>query len=203
LTPSERKLWRGLTTPIKIQAYLDTIPYTGEERYRCPLTFLRDGTGHCFDGALFAAAALRALGYPPLWVDLIPGDDDDHILAVFQRNRCWGAVAKSNFSGLRYREPVYRSLRELAMSYFEDYYSLTRKRTLRGYTRPLDLATFDHLNWMTSDDGLDDIGVALGEITSYKLLTPAQVRALNPLDERSFNAGAYGADLEESYMPKA
>jgi len=93
LTPSERRLWRGLTTPIKIQNFLDTIPYTGEERYRCPLTFLRDRTGHCFDGALFAAAALRAIGHPPLWVDLIPGDDDDHILAVFKRNGGWGAVA--------------------------------------------------------------------------------------------------------------
>lgn len=201
LTPSERRLWRSLTTPIKIQAFLDTIPYTGEERYRCPLTFLRDRTGHCFDGALFAAAALRAIGYPPLWVDLIPGDDDDHILAVFKRNGCWGAVAKSNFSGLRYREPIYRSLRELAMSYFEDYYSLTRKRSLRGYTRPLNLATFDSIDWMSSDEGLDDLGVALGEIKSYRLLTPAQVRALHPLDERSFNAGAYGAALEESYMP--
>lgn len=201
LTSSERRLWRSLTTPIKIQAFLDTIPYTGEERYRCPLTFLRDRTGHCFDGALFAAAALRAIGYPPLWVDLIPGDDDDHILAVFKRNGCWGAVAKSNFSGLRYREPIYRSLRELAMSYFEDYYSLTRKRSLRGYTRPLNLATFDSIDWMSSDERLDDLGVALGEIKSYRLLTPAQVRALHPLDERSFNAGAYGAALEESYMP--
>lgn len=201
LTSSERRLWRSLTTPIKIQAFLDTIPYTGEERYRCPLTFLRDRTGHCFDGALFAAAALRAIGYPPLWVDLIPGDDDDHILAVFKRNGCWGAVAKSNFSGLRYREPIYRSLRELAMSYFEDYYSLTRKRSLRGYTRPLNLATFDSIDWMSSDERLDDLGVALGEIRSYRLLTPAQVRALHPLDERSFNAGAYGAALEESYMP--
>lgn len=203
LTPSERRLWRGLTTPIKIQAFLDTIPYTGEERYRCPLTFLRDRSGHCFDGALFAAAALRAIGYPPLWVDLIPSDDDDHILAVFRRNGCWGALAKSNFSGLRYREPVYRSLRELAMSYFEDYYSLTRKRSLRGYTRPLDLTGFDPIEWLTSDERLDDIGVALGEIKSYKLLRPAQARALNRLDERSFNAGAYGADLDQSYLPKA
>ncbi len=201
LTPSERKLWRGLTTPIKIQTFLDTIPYTGEERYRSPLTFLRDRTGHCFDGALFAAAALRAIGYPPLWVDLIPGDDDDHILAVFKRNGCWGAVAKSNFSGLRYREPVYRSLRELAMSYFEDYFNLRFKRALRGYTRPLNLATFDGIDWLTSDERLDDIGVALGEIKSYRLLTPAQVRALNPIDERSYNAGSLGADLTESYMP--
>ncbi len=201
LTPSERRLWRGLTTPIKIQNFLDTIPYTGEERYRCPLTFLRDRTGHCFDGALFAAAALRAIGHPPLWVDLIPGDDDDHILAVFKRNGGWGAVAKSNFSGLRYREPVYRSLRELAMSYFEDYFNLAYKRALRGYTRPLNLARFDRIDWLTSDAGLDDIGVALGEITSYRLLTPAQVRALNPVDERTFNAAALGADLSESYMP--
>lgn len=201
LTPAERALWRGLTDPVTLQAFLDSAPYTGEERYRCPLTFLRDRTGHCFDGALFAAAALRRLGHPPLIVDLLPGDDDDHVLAVFKRGRCWGAVAKSNFAGLRYREPVYRSLRELVMSYFDGYFNFHGQRTLRGYTRPLNLAAYDRLGWMWSDGGLDDIGVKLGEIKSYRVLTPAQVRALHPVDERWFKGGSYGMDPEEVYKP--
>lgn len=202
LTPKERQLWRSLSSPFKIQAFIDGVPYSGEERYRSPLTFLRDQTGHCFDGALFAAAALRRLGHPPLIVDLLPGDDDDHILAVYRRGTAWGAVAKSNFAGLRFREPVYRTLRELVMSYFEAYYNLRGEKTLRGYTRPLNLTAFDRVNWMWNDERLDDIGVKLGEIKAYRLLTSAQVRSLNPMDKRSYEAGMLGLDVAGVYKPK-
>lgn len=202
LTAGERAVWRTLTSPARIQAFLDGVPYSGEERYRSPLTFLRDRTGHCFDGALFAAAALRRLGHPPRIVDLLPGDDDDHVLAVYRRGVFWGALAKSNFAGLRLREPIYRSLRELVMSYFEDYYNLKGAKTLRGYTRPLDLAAYDRVGWMWSDERLDDIGVKLGEIRSYKVLTPAQVRALQPKDKRSYEAGMVGLNLDGVYQPE-
>jgi hypothetical protein len=202
LTAAERQVWRGLTTPAKIQAFLDEVPYSGEERYRCPLTFMRDGTGHCFDGALFAAAALRRLGHPPLIVDLLPGDDDDHILALFKLGGHWGAVAKSNFATLRFREPVYRTLRELVMTYFEGYFNVKGEKTLRGYTRPLDLAAYDRVGWMWSDERLDDIGVKLGEIKSYRVLTPAQIRALQPVDKRSFEAGTLGLNIEGVYRPR-
>jgi hypothetical protein len=201
LTGPERALWRGLTSPFKIQAFVDAVPYSGEERYRSPLTFLRDRTGHCFDGALFAAAALRRLGHPPVIVDLLPGDDDDHVLAIFKLGTGWGAVAKSNFSGLRYREPVYRGLRELVMSYFEDYYNFKGEKTLRGYTRPLGLAAYDRVGWMWSDERLDDIGVKLGEIRSYRVVTAAQVRRLNRVDARSYDAGMLGVNLDGLYKP--
>ncbi len=201
LTAAERAVWRALPSPVKIQAFLDTVPYSGEERYRCPLTFLRERIGHCFDGALFAAAALRRLGHPPRIIDLLPGDDDDHVLAVFQRGTCWGAVAKSNFACLRYREPVYRSLRELVMSYFDGYFNFDGVRCLRGYTRPLNLAAYDRAGWMWSDDRLDDIGVKLGEIQSYRVVTPAQIRALNPVDERWYLGGSYGMNPDEVYKP--
>lgn len=201
LTDAERKVWHGLSTPAKIQAFLDDVPYSGEERYRCPLTFLHDRTGHCFDGALFAAAALRRLGHRPLIVDLLPGDDDDHILAIFKRDQCWGAVAKSNFAGLCFREPVYRNLRELVMSYFEGYFNLKGEKTLRGYTQPLNLAAYDRVGWMWSDERLDDIGVKLGEIKSYRVLTPAQIRALQPMDKRSFEAGMLGLNVDGVYKP--
>lgn len=201
LTAAERAVWRGLANPMQIQLFLDSVPYIGEERYRCPLTFLRERAGHCFDGALFAAAALRRLGYPPRIVDLVPGDDDDHVLAVYQRGACWGALAKSNYAVLRYREPVYRSLRELVMSYFEGYFDFYGKRTLRGFTRPLNLTAYDRVGWMWSDARLDDIGVKLGEIKIYKVLTPAQIRALTEVDERSYQSGTLGMNPDEVYKP--
>ena len=115
---------RVLKTPAAIQAFLDETPYSAENRYRCPLSVVRDRKAHCFDGAVFAAAMLRRLGHPPLIVDLLPNErDDDHMLALFRVDGLLGAVAKSNFSGLRYREPICRSLRELILSYFEDYFN--------------------------------------------------------------------------------
>ncbi len=120
LTQSEKREWARLTSPRKIQDFLDGIPYSNESSYRCPLRVLREKTAHCFDGALFGAAAMRRLGHPPLVMNMLANDqDDDHMLALYRRDRRWGAVAKSNFAGLRFREPVYRTLRELMMSYFE------------------------------------------------------------------------------------
>ena len=98
---------------------------------------LREQTAHCLEGAIFAAVALRALGFPPLLLDLEAVQDTDHVLAVFRIDRRWGAIAKSNFTGLRYREPVYRDLRELVMSYFDGYMNLRGERTLRAYSPPV------------------------------------------------------------------
>ncbi len=194
LTLAERRLVGSLTTPARIQAWLDGIPYSSENRYRCPLAVLRDGVGHCFDGGMFAAAMLRRLGHPPRVLDLLPNSrDDDHLLALFRRDGCWGAVAKSNFAGLRYREPVYRTLRELALSYFEPFYNLAREKTLRGYTLPLNLARFDRLDWMIRDEPLDAIAARLDEVRHVRLLTPRMVARLSPVDERSYQAGLMGS----------
>jgi hypothetical protein len=202
LTPSERQAIRRLSTPAKIQAFLDDIPYSSEERYRSPLTVLRERAGHCFDGALFAAALLRRLGHAPRILDLLPNTrDDDHLLALFQRDGYWGALAKSNFSGLRFREPVYRTLRELVLSYFEQYYNLNGEKTLRGYTLPLNLAAYDKVHWMTSDERLDDIGVRLGQIRAVKLLTPRMTAALSRVDPRSYQAGMLGVNEAGLYKP--
>ncbi len=202
LSPAERQQIKRLTTPAKIQAFLDDIPYSTEERYRSPLTVLRERAGHCFDGALFAAALLRRLGHAPRILDLLPNTrDDDHVLALFQRDGHWGALAKSNFAGLRYREPVYRTLRELVLSYFEQYYNIAGEKTLRGYTVPLNLAAYDKVQWMTSDARLDDIGVRLGRIRQVKLLTPRMVAALTPVDARSYQSGMLGTDEAGLYKP--
>jgi hypothetical protein len=204
LTAAERQLIRSLTTPYKIQTFLDSVPYSGEERYRAPLTFLRDRTGHCFDGAAFAAAMLQRLGHRPLLIDLLPNSrDDDHMLALFKRDSHWGAVAKSNFAGLRFREPVYRSLRELVMSYFDDYFNNLGEKTLRGYTTPLNLNAFNKHRWLTDDATMDRIADRLGEIKQFKILTPSMVKALSPVDERSLQAGLVGVNVSGLYQPPA
>jgi hypothetical protein len=195
LTPAEAELIAGLDTPLKIQGFLDTLQYSAEDRYRCPLTVLRDRVAHCYDGAVFAAALLRRLGHRPRIVDMLPNErDDDHLLALFQRDGHWGAVAKSNFSGLRYREPIHRTLRELVLSYFEDYFNAAGEKTLRAYTVPLNLARFDRLGWETRDEALDAIAERLDEIRKVPLLTPAMVRGLAPVDPRALAAGLLGAN---------
>ncbi|MBE0677378.1 MAG: hypothetical protein IH592_01305, partial [Bacteroidales bacterium] len=122
---------KSLNSPVKIQEFLDSIPYNTTKRTLSPLLVLKERMAHCMDGGLLAASALRQLGYPPLIVDLSAENDDDHIIAVFREGTCWGAIAKSNTTVLRFREPVYRSLRELAMSYFEMYYNLKGHKSLR------------------------------------------------------------------------
>jgi hypothetical protein len=200
LSAPERSVIDGLATPFAIQAFLDQVPYSGEERYRCPLTFLRDRTGHCFDGAVFAALMLHRLGSPPRIVDLLPNDrDDDHILAVYRRGRHWGAVAKSNFAGLRFREPVYRSLRELVMSYFADYYNSGGEKTMRAYTVPLDLRAFD--GWTTKDEAMDHIADRLGRIRKFQILTRVMIDNLSPMDRRAFEAGMLGVNQAGLYKP--
>ena len=158
-TPAERAVFRRLNTPGKIQRFVDDLVYNKEPdgpACRSPRRVLRDRTAHCMEGALFAAAALRQLGYPPLLFDLeaAPNRDDDHVLAIFRVHSRWGAIGKSNYSGLRFREPVYRTLRELAMSYFEHYFNEAREKTLRNYSRPVNLTRFDRINWMTAEEDL-------------------------------------------------
>jgi hypothetical protein len=194
LTKKERKVFSRLTSPVKIQGFLDSLTYSDEERYRCPRSVLKDNKAHCYDGAMLAAAALQMIGYPPLLVEILPNNrDDDHILAVFRHGNYWGAMAKSNFVGLRYREPVYRSLRELIMSYFESYFNIAGERTMLGYTAPLNLQRFDNLNWFIQDSTMDIIGEALNNIRKYRIMTPAIARKLSRVDQRSYKAGLLGA----------
>jgi hypothetical protein len=199
-TAEMRDLLGGLDSPARIQAFLDDIPYSGEEVYRCPLRVLQDRQAHCADGALFAAAALRQLGHPPLIVDLLAERDDEHLLAAYRQDGHWGAIAKSNFVGLRYREPVYRSLRELVMSYFEVYFNVACEKTLRGYTQPLNLSPFDRCNWMTSDEHLEAIMHRLDRVRRFYILTPAMRANLSRVDERSCQAGMLGVNAAGLYQ---
>lgn len=197
----ERAVLDRLTDPAEIQGFLDTLPYSADETYRCPRSVLRDRRAHCFDGALFAAAALRRLGHPPLLVDMRAVRDDDHIIAIFRRGGRIGAVAKSNFVGLRYRDAVFRTLRELVLSYFDDYFNLDRERTLRAYSAPLDLSRFDSLSWETSDKDLETIADRLDAIRHFPLLTSRQEATLSKVDERSYRAGMFGINRAGLYKP--
>ncbi|MFO7607958.1 MAG: hypothetical protein R6X35_01995 [Candidatus Krumholzibacteriia bacterium] len=202
LSAAERRLLAGLDTPARIQGFLDSVPYSTESVYRSPRQVLRDRLAHCFDGALFAAAALRLIGHPPLILEMLPDDrDDDHLLALFKVDGHWGAIAKSNFAGLRYREPIHRGLRELVLSYFEQYYNVAGEKTLRGYTVPLDLAAFDAAGWMTGPAALDGVADRLDTIRRYPLLTPRMVAGLAPVDGRLYAAGLQGADEAGLFRP--
>ena len=196
LTRSEIQSLKRLNTPEKIQRFVDfDLAYNKEkdgETCRSPRRVLRDRTAHCFEGALLAAAALRINGHPPLAVDLEAIRDDDHIVAVFKLNGHWGAIGKSNYAGLRFREPVYRTVRELVMSYFEHYYNLDAEKTLRRYSRPINLARFDRIHWMTTEVDLWEINSYLLTVKHYPVLTPNMVRNLRKVDRRLFEAGKVG-----------
>jgi len=189
---SELRKLRALKTPAGVQRFLDELPYNLGYTGRSPKKVLHERTASCLEGGIFAAAALRVLGYPPLIFDLEADQDTDHVVAIFKVRGHWGAVAKSNFAGCRYREPVYRTLRELAMSYFNIYFNLRFQRTLRRYSRPVNLARFDRLNWMTSDKPVWFIAEHLCEIPHVRLLTPAMERNLTRLDPRSVKAEMTG-----------
>src|SRR5437764_9925396 len=193
LTPAELVIFRRrLDTPAKVQQFLDAIPYNVEadgDTFRSPRRVLRDRTANCIEGAVLAAAALRVGGDPPLIMDLTAVRDEDHVIAVFRRQGLWGAIGTSKFTGLRYREPVYRTLRELAMSYFEHYYNLAGERTLRGHGRPVNLARFDGPHWMTAEHAHRPLAEHLERLPRLALLPPAVGRQLTRLDGRLKAAG--------------
>ena len=192
----ERKILGALTTPVKIQQFLDNeIRYNlepGGDTCHSPRTVLRKRVAHCMEGAMLAAAALRMLGYPPLLVDLEAERDSDHVLAVYRSNGYWGAVAKSDYSGLRSREPVYRNIRELVMSYFEHYFNPAGEKTLRAYSRPVNLRQFDRRGWMTSEEDVWAVPNYLCEIKHTPVVPKATLRKVAPMDNRLFAAGRLG-----------
>jgi len=196
LTAAEWRILKTLKSPFHIQRFLDEeIAYNQEpegETCRSPRRVIRDRLAHCMEGALLAAAALRTHGHPPLVMYLASVRDDDHLVAIYRLHKLWGAVAKSNFAGLRSREPVYRSLRELAMSYFEHYYNLQGEKTLRAYSLPINLARFDSRRWMTAEDELWDVSDYVATRRQISLLPRSAVRRLARMDRRLYQAGLVG-----------
>ncbi len=209
LPASLRAKWTSLDSPIAIQRYLDELPYVAEVRDRCPLDVMKDGQCHCLDGGLFASLALRRIGHPGLLIDLVPARDekgnnldDDHVLALFQRRGTWGAIAKSNFAWLRFREPIYRSLRELVMSYFEVYFSIEAKKVLRGYTRPLDIANCDDLEYAWSEAGAAKLYKTLYRRKAIPLLALGAAAELQSVDARAYESGTVGVNWDWVFRPE-
>ena len=191
-TAGELRTLRALKTPVGIQRFLDKLPYNLSITSRSPRQVLRDETASCLEGGIFAAAALRVIGYPPLIFDLEADNDTDHVVAIFKGRGHWGAIAKSNFTGCRYREPVYRSLRELALSYFNIYFNLRFERTLRRYSRPVNLARFDHLDWMASEEPIWFVADHLCEIPHISLFPAALAKRLTSVDARTVRGEMVG-----------
>jgi len=191
-TPAELRKLRSLRTPYGVQRFLDGLPYHLATTAWSPRRVLAEGTAHCLEAGIFAAAALRVLGFPPLVFDVEADQDTDHVIAIFKVRGHWGAVAKSNYAGLEYREPIHRTLRELALSYFPFYFNLRRERTLRRYSYPVDLARFDRLGWMTHPKDVWSIAEYLLTVRHYPLLAPGMARRLNRIEERLWKAGLVG-----------
>ena len=183
--------------PRDIQDYLDSLAYNTTERTFCPRDVMREQMAHCMDGAVFAATALESIGHPPLLVDLRAVDDDDHVIAVFRENGLWGAVAKSNTTTLRFRDPVYRSVRELALSYFPVYFNTDGEMSLYEYSRPFSLKKYRG-NYLTADD-VAYIGQDLDSTRHYPIVSRQQLKALRIVPQYLRDACFAGADWAGLY----
>ncbi|MFZ1626744.1 MAG: hypothetical protein WAT81_03015 [Candidatus Moraniibacteriota bacterium] len=182
LNKKEEAFFRNLSTPEKIQNYLDTLPFNFEksgDTFHSPRVVIREGRAHCIEAACLAAAALWLQDEEPLILDLRAlRYDFDHVVTLFKRNGYWGALSKTNHGVLRYRDPIYRTVRELALSYFHEYYlTTTGRKTLREYSRPFNLKRFG-TDWVTSETTLIDIAEALDLSRHYSLVPPMNERIL-------------------------
>lgn len=200
-TKDEISFLKTLNDPDKIQGFLDSIDYNPNYECRSPRWVIKKRSAHCFEGALFAAAALQNNGYKPLLVDMKSINDDDHVIAVFREDGHWGAVAKSNFTTLRYREPVYRSLRELIMSYFEFYFNLNGFKSLRSYSLPLDLTIYENRNWATTDEDLEYIGDKLEQVRHFEVVTNKMIKNLKTASPTMLKAGMLGSNEAGLFKP--
>ena len=190
LSAQEGAVLRALKTPEQIQEFViglhANFEYQGDT-LRSVQGVLTHRQAHCIEAAFTAACALWLQGRPPLIMDLTAKGDSDHVVAVFRHGRCWGAISKSNHVWLRWRDPVYRSLRELAMSYFHEYTNKHRK-SLRSYSVPVDLRRFPTGMWETTVEDCSEVGAALCDVRHYPLITAAQARRLMPRDATELRA---------------
>jgi len=182
LTSREAKLFKKLSTPQKIQGYLDTLPINFEtkgETYMSPRRMMTAKTAHCFEGALFAAAVLAYHGQKPLLLDIrtIP-KDEDHVVTLFKQGGRWGAISKTNHAILRYRDPVYTSPRELAMTYFHEYLMNDGKKSMRAYSAPYDLSKFAPEKWVTEEEDLIWLVNALDDSRHFPIAPKKNIRHL-------------------------
>lgn len=200
-TKDETEFFKTVSDPDKIQSFLDSIDYNPSYECRSPRHIIRKRSAHCFEGALFAAAALQFIGHSPLIVDMKAFNDDDHVIAVFKENNHWGAVAKSNFTTLRFREPVYRTIRELVMSYFDFYFNTAGDKSLRSFSLPFNLNIFSKRNWTTTDDDLEYIGDKLENSRHFPVVNSLMIKNLFKASDSMLKAGMLGSNAEGLFKP--
>jgi hypothetical protein len=193
LSEKENRVYKKLDSPRKIQDFLENLPqnfYESSETCFSPRLVLRNRRAHCFEGALFAASALWYHGQKPLLLDLVATPEDyDHVVALFRQGGYWGAISKTNYAVLRYREPIYRTIRELALSYFHEYFMDDGRKTLRKYSSAFDLRNFQRDNWIISPKPLWYIGDALDKSKHFSILSSTQRRQLRLADPIEISAG--------------
>lgn len=186
LTPKELAVLTKLDTPQKIQDFVSAIPQNFERDGDSCMSVrevLRTNRAHCIEGALLAALAFWINGHEPWVADLSANDrDEDHVIALFKQNGHWGAISKGNHAYVRYRDPIYRSIRELVMSYFHEYYNTKGEKTLRTYSRPLRLALYKPETWITGKDSWK-IAEDICDIKHYKFISREQEKLLKPVDD--------------------
>ena len=200
-TGAEEVLLAGLRSPREVQDFLDGILYNPEPVCRSPREVLALGRAHCMEGALLAAAAISRLGQPPLVADLRAVNDDDHVIALFREGGRWGAVAKSNTTMLRMRDPVYRTVRELALSYFPFYFNTDGEMSLRAYSAPIDLSLYDDRGWRYTSDDLGYIGDDLDRRRHTRLVGDEAAGALPRAPQYLIDACFAGADPDGLFRP--
>jgi hypothetical protein len=192
LTRAEAAVLARLRTPEKIQDYISALKNNkelGGDTCLSVREVLRHQHAHCIEGAFVAATALWMHGQPPLLMDMKAKGDDDHVITLFRHRGLWGAISKSNHVWLRWRDPVYRSLRELAMSYLHEYAGDTNRKSLRAYSRPFDLKRQDPALWVTNKESCWDVAWDLDQSRHYTLVTPEQARRMRPHDKIEILAG--------------
>ncbi|MDP1689663.1 MAG: hypothetical protein Q8L52_00420 [bacterium] len=197
LAPQEYKTLARLNTPIKIQDFLDSLPMNWEKEgdtHMSPRRVLEKKKTHCIEGALFAAAALWIAGERPLIMNVSPRmerGDDDHVIALYRRGDRWGAISKTNHASIRFRDPVYRTLRELVLSYFHEWFlNSTGEKLLECYSKPLDMRRFG-TDWITAEKDLWEVADALSERKHYFLVPKGNWRHVRKADPMELKAASF------------
>ena len=198
LTVREQQSLQKLDSPIAIQDFLDSIPMNHEkkgETHFSPRRVLREKKAHCIEGALLAAAALWLHGERPLLMDLCADkkryDDDDHVVALYKRNGYWGAISKTNHATIRFRDPVYKTLRELALSYFHEWFmNKNGIKSMQSYSRPLDMTRFG-TDWVTTEEDLWFVDDALNALPHYPLVPAKNGKFIRKADAMELKAGRF------------
>lgn len=198
-TPAEKKFLRSLNSPDKIQDYVDNLTYNPQNSAFSPRYIMITGEGHCLEGCLFAAAALEVQGHPPLLVDLLGHNDDDHVICVYRGERGWGSIAKSNTTLLRGRPPFFKDIRELVMSYFPFYFNVSGKLSLYAYSNPINLNRYNSWNWRWTENNLEDMGRTFSDLVHFELATQKELNKSAKVHSLLNDACFLGADQSGLY----